>query len=983
MSDSSAAACITRKRWLTTAALAIAWLVPVSGVAAEWDIAIEGGYAPAREALSAQQARLEVTASGVFVSGIFGEMVRTPALVRYAPNAIAPAWTAMLGHASSTYAPITQRVNPASDGSSLVIGQQLTRIDPNGHVLWSAYPGNPENVLAAAVLADGDALVVAGDPFSLRRHDGATGRLTYSSSQFSCYAASIVVVDASTAYVARSCGGHQVIQVDPATNQVRWTQASSQLPTIAADATGVYLADGNLSIIKLSAANGALAWNFSRSPGLRMQGSLDNGDIVSSYDVGTAGSPIKRIERIDHITGLGLWARDIPGNFKVRANLDAVVMTGTSLVGGVIVPYVEVLDIDTGATAWRTDIAVPTGTQVRISDAVANGSHIVALGKRCPAPTGEVFCELKMWHLDRPSGGVAATQPMLVQSAVLSETNTSSDGKIWTAAVDWVATGQRLRLFAHSAVDGAVLTETDIAAPMSTPSVTVPADSVALAIGANGSIAVMLKRRGVGLGTHDAVVLAFDAAGAFRWRKSLLAGLPDQTGVTAELASVDAAGNVLLGMQEYFGQPQPWTGYTLNKRWMQRLAAADGAVEWQREFRPVPPGSMFFPSAPQATPVADDLVIREAPAGETWTGVARMSGANGAVGWINSDAPTPWLGLHVPRPSSLLAVGTLAPAPTVRIDSASGATQWAAQYTYPGDQFFFPWKVMESPTDSRYLLSTTRRTVGGAIFEVNGAFMLSVDTQTGIVDWVNRFEPTTSNRFERMDAVGVADNRIYATGPSRSIGNYVFGLMALDAVTGMEGDVRTLTSSTWRLPGDVAQGVGNAMKIVDGGVLLQWPLRLESEKAPQLTLARRDLGIQSVFGDIRVTLDWSPITVAGTSGKQLTYTAINAGPDNAEGVRSIIDVPADLPLLDITCTINATPCDVDIGAAWIKGTHAIPAGAQLTISARIADYAPFVRRAIFSASAVGPFQLVEPTLNDNFAESELGTTDLIMRTGFD
>lgn len=984
--SNGATTCIIKTGWLASAVLAVASLIPVTGVAAEWDIAIEGGYAPAREALSVQYARLEPSASGVFVAGIFGEMVRTPALVHYAPNSNTPAWTSMLGHASDLYAPITQRVNPAVDGSSLLMGAQLTRLDASGHVEWAAYPSVPEKVRAAAVLPGGDVLVVADQALSLRRHDGATGRLIHSSSQSQCYAASIVVADVSTAYVAWSCvdpqtaaSFHQVLQFDLSTNQVRWTYPTAQLPTMAADATGVYLADGSLSIIKLSATNGAVVWSFSRSPGLRMLGSVDNGDLISSYDIGTAGNAIKRIERIDYITGLSLWARDIPGTFKARANRDTVAMTGTNVVAGVNVPYVEVLDSATGATAWRTDIAVPTGTQVRVADAVSNGSHVVALGKQCPAATGDVLCELAVWHLDRLSGVVAAAQPLLVQSAVLSDTKTSPNGIIWTAAVDWVATGQRVRLFAHSPIGGTLFVETPTSAPMSTPSAALPAESVAMAIGAYGNIAVLLKRRN----GNDAVIMSFDTAGAFRWRKSLLAGLPVQTGVTADLVSVDTAGNVLLGKQEFFGQPQPWTGYTLNTRWMARLAAANGAVEWQREFRPTPPGSMFFISVPQAVPVDDDLAIREAPADETWTGVARMSGVDGSVGWINGDIGSPWFGLHRPGPTSLLTVGTYAPATTGRIDPVSGATQWVTPIPYSGDQFFFPWKVLESPTDGRYLLSTTRRTGGAGIVEVNGAFMLSVDSQTGNVDWANRFEPTTSNRFERMDAVGVAGNRIYATGPSRSIANYVFGLMALDAATGTEGEVRTLTSSTWRLPGDVALGVGNAMKIVDGGVLLQWPLRPQIEKAPHLTLARRDLDNQKVFGDIRVTLDWSPITVAGAPRKQLTYTATNAGPDSAEAIRSIIDVPADLPLRDVTCTINATPCDVEIGAAWITGLHTIPAGAQLTISVRIADYAPFVQRAIFSASAVGPFNLVEPTLNDNFAESELGTTDLIMRNGFD
>ena len=988
MNDSISTTCTIRMGWLVSTVLAVASLFPVSGVAAEWDVAIEGGYAPARELLSAQHARLEVNAAGVFVSGLFDEYTRMPAVVRYAPNTTVPAWTSMLGHTSGSAATSQQRVIPATDGSSLVIGPQLTRLDANGVLQWAAYPGNSEKAVAAATLPDGDALVIVDQPFSWRRHGAATGRLIHSSSKPGCHTASLIAVDASTAYIARTCTNpqltetvYEVVQIDPATGQVRWTYLAGSSPTITADESAVYVFDRNLSIIKLAAADGTFIWNFFRSSGLRSLGSVDNGDLISSYDVGTVSNPIKRIERIDRITGLSLWARDIPGTFNARANRDAVVMTGNTSVGGLIVPYVEVLDAASGAIAWRTDIAVPTGTQVRVSDAVANGSHVVALGKQCPAPAGDVRCELTIWHLDRLSGAIAATQPMMVQSAVISDTKTAADGKVWTAAIDWVATGQRLRLFAHNADNGAVLVETELATPMSTPSATLPAESVSLAIGTTGNIAVMLKRRGGYVSAHDAVVLSFDSAGAFRWRKSLLAGLPDQTGVTAELASVDSAGNVLLGKQEFFGQPQPWTGYTVNKRWMARLATANGAVEWQREFQPTPSGNLFFPNAPQGIPVNDDLAIREPPVDETWAGAARMTGANGDVAWVNSEA-LPWPLLYVPGPTSLLAVGTQ-PATRIRFDPVSGATKWVAQYAYPGDQFFFQWKVLESAMDNRYLLSTTRRTGGLGIAEKNGALMLSVDTQTGALVWANRFEPKSSNRFERMDAIGVVDNRIYATGPSQSLANYAVGLMALDAATGTEGEVRALQASSWRIVDDVGRGVGDAMKLVDGDALLRWPLRPQVGKAPYPTLARRDLGTQAASGDISVTLDWSRTAVAGMPGADFTFTATNAGPDDAEGVRSIIDVPSDSPLLDVTCAINAVPCEVVIGAAWIRGVHSIPAGAQLMISARFAETSTFGTRSVFSASAVGPFRLVEPTLNDNFAESELGTADLIMRTGFD
>lgn len=994
MNDSAATACIRRREWLATAALAVASLVPVGGVAAEWDIAIEGGYAPARESLSTQRSRLDVSVAGVFVAGIYDEMTRTPAVVLYPPNSIEPAWVSMMGHAgdAGTLSGMTpQRVNAADDRSSLVIGAQLTRLDPDGHVQWAAYPEILGKVEASAILPDGDVLLAVGNPFSLRRHDGATGRLIGSSYQPRCSARSIVVVDASTAYVARTCVNpqmtetvQQVLQIDPATLAVRWTYVSAQVPTIVADETGLYLADGNLSILKLSATNGAFLWNFFRSSGLRMLGTAANGDILSAYDVGSVGSPVKRIERIDHLSGVSLWTRDVPGTFNARVNRDAVVMTGsTTSAEGVVVPYVEVLDIDSGAIAWRTPFAAPSGTQVRMVDAVANGSHVVALGKQCPAPSGEVRCELAVWHLDRLSGVVAAMQPLMVQSSLVSDTTTSAAGRIWTAAIDWVATGQRLRLFAHAASDGAVLAETEIPAPMSAPVTLLPADSVTTLVGADGSIAVLLKRQNNVLGNvHDAVVLKFDATGAFRWRKSLLAGLPGQSGVTAELASVDAAGNVLLGMQEFFGQPDSWTGYMPNRRWMARLAAASGTVDWQREFRPVSSGSLFLPSPPQASPIGDDLWIGEAPADETWIGTARMSGTNGNVGWVNGDASMLWTGLHRPGPSSLLAVETISPATRVRIDPDSGATQWTAQYSYPGDRFFFQWKVADSPVDERYLLSTTRRTTD-ASGERNGALLLSVDRQTGALQWTNRFDANPSNRFERMDAIAVVDDRLYASGPSRSGANYVVGLMALDAATGSEGEARALWSSSWRVAGDVAQGVGNPVKFMDGDALLQWPLRAREGKALHLTLARRELGRQTAFGDIRVTLDWAPTTIAGTPGAHITFTAANAGPDSAEGVRSIIDVPLDSPLLDVSCTIDAMPCDVDIGAAWIKGMHTIPAGARLVISARFANTATFGMRSLFSASAVGPFRLVEPTLNDNFAESDLGTGDLILRTGFD
>ena len=98
MNDSTPTTYTIRMGWLATTVLAVALLVPVSGVAAEWDVAIEGGYAPARELLSAQHARLEVNAAGVFVSGLFDEYTRMPAVVRYAPNTTVPAWTSMLGH---------------------------------------------------------------------------------------------------------------------------------------------------------------------------------------------------------------------------------------------------------------------------------------------------------------------------------------------------------------------------------------------------------------------------------------------------------------------------------------------------------------------------------------------------------------------------------------------------------------------------------------------------------------------------------------------------------------------------------------------------------------------------------------------------------------------------------------------------------------------------------------------------------------------
>lgn len=980
------------KAKLATVLLAVAMWIPVTGIAAEWDVAIEGAQTPAREALSASFARLEVGEAGVFVAGIYEEMTRTPAVARYAPSSTEPSWTTMLGNSgyASTLDYIkAQQVVAAADGAALVIGGEVTRLDASGHLQWAAYRGDYQSTMqAAATLPGGDVLAAASEnSYSLRRHDGATGKVIRSTRRALCPVHSMVVVDASNAYVRRGCGSsqtpgtvQQVEQIDPVTLEVRWAQTPGEVHAIAADTSGVYAADGNVSIRKLAAADGSFVWNFFRSPGLRLLGTTVNGDLVAAHDVGSAGSPIKRIERVNRMTGVSLWSRDVAGAFTARVSGDAVVMTGATNVGGVDVPFVRLLDLDSGAVAWQVDIDVPTGTRVRIADAVVNGSRVAVLRKLCPGLSGEVRCDVTMWHLQRASGVVAATQPLMVRSAVASDTKTSADGTIWTAAIDWTTGGQRLRLFAHSPGTGAVVVETTVAAPMSTTAAALPADTIALAIGTNGHIAVMLKRQRNFLGVHDAVVFSFDAVGAFRWRKSLLAELAGQTGVAAHLASVDSAGNVLLGKQELFGQPNSWTGYMVNKRWMARLASATGNVEWQREF-PAATSGLFFTNPPQGMAVDDDILVREAPIGETWTGISRLSGEDGDTEWTNADAPQ-WSGIHRPDPLSVLTVGTRAPAATVRINQETGVTQWTTQYPFPDDQSFFTWKVLETGIDDRYLLSTTRVTSDQGVSQ-NGALVLSVDAQTGNVEWANRFESDPASRFERMDPFGVANGRIHATGESRSVANFVIGMTTLDASSGLEQDARALWASTWRVVGNVPQGVGDLIKLVGTDALLQWPLRSRLGEAPYLSLARRELAQQTASVDIAVSLDWTPTTIGGAPATQIIYTAANAGPDSAEAVRSVIDMPPDSPLLDVTCTIDATPCSVDIGAAWIQGVHTIPAGAELVISTRFVETATFEATALYSASAIGSFRLVEPTLNDNFAESDFGSGDLILRTGFD
>lgn len=987
MSHATAAARRGMRGKLGTMVLAIAAWLPLNGIAAEWDVAIEGAHAPARESLSTSLARLEVGTAGVFVSGIYEEMTRTPAVVKFAPGSIEPGWTTMLGnsgYATTLDSMKSQRVVALADGESLVMGSDVTRLDAAGDVRWAAYPNQQSTMQAAATLPGGDVLIAFDNPDSLRRHEGASGKVIRSSPPAMCSVRSMVVVDASSAYVSRVCWNpqepttvQQVAQIDPGTLDVRWVHMPGEVQGMAADANGVYIANGN-TIRKLAATDGTFLWDAYRPAGLRLLGTADNGDIIASHDGGSLG---KRVERIDKTSGISLWTRDVAGTSSARVSGDAVVMTGSTVIGGVDVPRVQVVDIGSGALAWQADIDVPSGTRVRVSDAVANGSHVAVLGKQCPGLSGEVRCEVRMWHLQRASGVVAATQPLMVRSAVASDTKMTADGTIRTAAIDWTTSGQRLRLFAHSASDGAVLAETTVGAPMSTTAAALPADNVSLAIGTNGHLAVLVKRRNNSLGSaHDAVVLSFDAVGAFRWRKSLLAELAGQTGVTAQLASVDSAGNVLLGKQELFGQPNAWTGYTTTKRWMARLAGTTGDVEWQREFRAAMPG-LFIPNPPIGLPVNNDILVQEAPLGETWTGIARLSGGDGATQWTNADAPQ-WSGVYRPGPLSVLTVATSAQASTVRINHATGATDWMAQYPFPGDQFYFAWKVLETAIDNRYLLSTTRRTIDQA-GERNAAFVLSVDVQTGNAEWVNRFDADMASRFERMDPFGIANGRIHATGPSRSVANYVVGMTTLDAASGVAQDARALWASTWRVVGNVPQGIGDPIKLVGTDALLQWPLRSRLGESPYLTLSRRELAQQASSVDIGVSLDWSPTMIGGAPATQVTYTAANAGPDSAEAVRSVIDMPPDSPLLDVTCTIDATPCSVVVGAAWIEGVHTLPAGAQLLISARFADTATYGTTGFYSASAIGSFRLVEPTLNDNFAESDLGSGDLIFRTGFD
>ncbi|WP_440223554.1 outer membrane protein assembly factor BamB family protein [Dokdonella sp. MW10] len=980
-------------RLATLVALAWGFAGAANAQSQEWETLIEGSIGTVPWKSDTARAVMVDSPTGPLVSMVGEAMQATPGVVRVDPATGAPLWRAMLGHTTEALG-VEQRLVGGPGRSSLVLGLSITKLAADGSRLWSAAGDQTyaigigdTHVDAGVLLDDGDAVVAirTGHRVEIRQLASASGvtlaRLTLPRHASQVGAGCHVRNMMSSGPAAFLVGGcpTRIARIDTSPLRITWsTEATftNVAVPLHVDATGAYAVDTVPSIRKFDVTSGAALWSVDRE-----------GQYVRSLAAVPGGALLAvtngQLEALDRTSGAGLWVHAVSGYVGAPSATAAGLVVTSRISSEPPAAFVERLDPTSGSVLWRTMLDSPGWDDVQLDRATLVGPRVVALGTRCRDSLTIMRCEVATWQGQADGTGFTPTS-LTLPSSVVAATQRAGDGSTWTATLEWASTGQQLRLRRYRETDGVVLAEFTHAAPM--PALTpFAANVITLKIGGDGHPVVLYSTDlgGIQGVFTDANLMKFHGiTGALLWQRPLLDLQQGQIGIGATLVGSDSTGDVLVSLHEGFPN-HPMTGESNDRRSILKLDTLTGTPAWTTSFRKPFFPAWFTPSPPYALVVGDDLVVHELPDDTSippWRGLVKLAGSTGTMAW--SVASTANMLTYVPDASAIVTTSTSAPLVVRRIDTSSGAVAWTTTYEGFPDEQFFIYGVLPSPQHGLYVLGGVRREYQFATAtRVTRGIALALDAVTGAIAWSNRFDDNPMSDTSSFIPRIVVGSTVYGSQSyyaNISFGNG-FALTALSIQDGTTDGSRFMHHQPLVLPHRDDSGPGFLLgREGDAGMLFASSLNVHHERPVTAKLARRAIA-PATSGALAVNLAVTPATSDGDLVLDLRFTTVNAGATAVQDVDALLTLPAGAIVQSTACTIATLACSVATMPTTLEGHFDLPAGAELTITARLL-VSGGVLNAIH-ASAFGPFSFAETTLKDNMAYASY--TDTIHRHGFD
>ncbi len=975
--------------------VALAWGVAgaASAQVVEWDNTFEGVLGPVTWERYTDRPVMVDSAGGPLISFVGETIKRTPGVVRVNAASMQALWRASLAYNSNYGHPGSQRIVAGPGGTSLVLGNAVTKLAADGTVLWATAGDQGmgsyltgEQIDSAGLLDNGDAILVTryGPRVEIRHLAAADGKtldtlvlpMIPNPSTNDCSVPQMTP-SGTAAYLLGGCP-RRAMRIDIAPLRTTWTANNPEISTTVppvADTSGVYIAtfsNPQYAVRKLSAATGSTLWSIEIASYIQSLVGIPGGAVLAVHGA---------VEALDRTYGTSLWTRTfVESRGAVSATADSVLVVDREESSpGFAAGYLTRLDPASGNVQWRTQLPDTGWDDIQPDRATIDGIHAIAVGTRCRDRMTVERCEVAKWAVDAVGGAPFAMSGFWLKSSVIGAVERAGDGTTWVATLEWGELGQQLHLRRIRESDGAVIHDTTLSAAFQVFS-PYAAQRLQLRRGGDGNL-VALYSFGDGYqpwpAFREAVVMKVDGQnGALLWQRSLLNPSVGQIGAEGSLLVADSQGDVVVGVTEH--HPSIVPGQPSGERALLKLASSSGDVVWRTPFAPVNP-AYASNSPPYAVAIGDDMLLVEPPQGHPVQGISRLANASGQVSWTSQTGSGT---LHPLGDGTILLTGGSSALSITSLDATTGATRWSTSYTNPADvgSYQAHTALATSGADPLYVVSTGRRESTPAGNVVRG-LMLALEPATGVVRWVNRMDSnpvTPSSRVNLRDAV---EGVLYGTQWLGTDQNDTLALTGFDASTGTPVGSRIIYTQPFASQRGGDEGVGSLVGKADAGAFLfAWPLRMRQAEPFAASLSRRAVA-PAVIGALRVTLVATPVADAGGLALDVVATTTNTGTTPVTDIDAVLAIPAGTIVASSSCTLDGAACPATLTPLSLEGQYALLPGSVQTFTARLWIHGDRVEPYALSARAFAPFRVAELDLKDNVAYASY--TDTIHRHGFE
>ncbi len=558
------------------------------------------------------------------------------------------------------------------------------------------------------------------------------------------------------------------------------------------------------------------------------------------------------------------------------------------------------------------------------------------------------------------------------------------------AVVESVPDGLQFRIRRLRNSDGGVLWESVHPVLMPDPPQELPGGvHVALGDGDDDSVAVLYSMASnVGMPPiRDAVVATFDQqTGALRWQRSLLDDSDGYTDVHAYRIDLDTAGNVMASVHEVRRASFP-TNDVPNRRQIRKYAAADGEELLRIDFPSIEHFQVHSP--PLMRGVGDDLLVGQLPGATEIHGLARIGGMSGQTLWHRADIDFPYWGAFgasvLIDATRMHAYSNGHPFSVSALDLQTGNADWSVAYADPRDLGYVLASIHQSAEGQLYAGGYRRiPRPGSATAWDSRGFLMSVDTNSASLSWVNRFEENPTKSFYGLIHPTHVDQGIVYSWQrqQRSANGMVHFLTGVSVLDGHPRGTQRVLFSGGGFEEAGVLSIGNPHLVtaaVDRGLVIQTDRQLPG-RSSHFELTKVPAPGIHAGGSIKVSLATRAVRTGNQSLAEFEFDVVNSGALDATDVEALLDFPPS-SLGNLTCEVAGTPCTPVSATTWVGLRHDLAVGEHIRMTGTLQTFVQPGYDLSLYASAFAPYGFVEMDMKDNTRSFPLG--EGLLLHGFD